>query len=98
METLKLRNINYKIISNYNDYDLELTKENILCFKRGGKLYVSIHLDKVCLGTKLFILEHLGLKIEREEWKTLFLYFLIILYVILGNNGHSHQHLISHLR
>lgn len=67
MESLKLRNIEYKIISNFNDYDLELTEENVLCFKRGGELYVSVHLDKVCLGSKLVLLEHLGLKIEKME-------------------------------
>lgn len=67
MKNLKLRNIEYTIISNYNDYDLELTEENVLCFKRGGELYVSVHLDKVCLGSKLALLEHLGIKIKREE-------------------------------
>jgi len=66
MENLKLRNIEYKIISNHDDYDLELTEENILHFKRGGELYISIHLDKVCLGSKLVLLEHLGLKIEKK--------------------------------
>lgn len=38
-------------------------------YKRGGELYVSIHLDKVCLGSKLVLLEHLGLKIEKLEEK-----------------------------
>lgn len=64
---LKLRGVQYEIISNDNDYDLELTEENTLCFKRGEELYVSVNLDKVCLGSKLAILDFLGLKIKREK-------------------------------
>ena len=66
-KTLKMRNEKYKIIKNECGYDLEVTQENVLNFKRGDELYISIHLDRVCLGSKKRILKHLGIEIKRED-------------------------------
>lgn len=64
MNKLIMRGEEYKITSNENQYDLEV-HENTLFLKRGEEVYITLDLDKVCLGTKLEILKNMGITLER---------------------------------
>lgn len=64
MNRLIMRGEEYKITSNENQYDLEV-HENTLFLKRGEEVYITLDLDKVCLGTKLEILKNIGITLER---------------------------------
>ncbi|MGL4452342.1 MAG: hypothetical protein ACRCTZ_14275 [Sarcina sp.] len=53
----------YEIVSNENDYDLRVDK-NTLFLNKGEETYITIDLDKVCLGTKLAILSNVGITLK----------------------------------
>lgn len=63
MNKIVMRNKEYKIVSNENQYDLEVNG-SVLYLKRGEETYMTIDLEKVCLGTKLAILESVGVVLE----------------------------------
>lgn len=63
MDKIVMRGKEYKIISNENQYDLEVDG-NTLLLKRGEQAYITLDLDKVCLGTKLEILKNVGVVLE----------------------------------
>lgn len=63
MDKIVMRGKEYKITSNENQYDLEVN-ENTLLLKRGEQTYITLDLDKVCLGTKLEILKNVGVVLE----------------------------------
>lgn len=64
MDKIVMRGKEYKITSNENQYDLEVNG-NTLLLKRGEQAYITLDLDKVCLGTKLEILKNVGIVLER---------------------------------
>lgn len=63
MDKIVMRGKEYKITSNENQYDLEVNG-NTLLLKRGEQAYITLDLDKVCLGTKLEILKNVGIVLE----------------------------------
>lgn len=63
MDKIIMRGKEYKVTSNENQYDLEIN-ENTLLLKRGEEVYITLDLDKVCLGTKLEILKNVGVVLE----------------------------------
>ncbi|MGL5592990.1 MAG: hypothetical protein ACRDDH_03510 [Cetobacterium sp.] len=63
MDKIVMRGKEYKITSNENQYDLEVDR-NTLLLKRGEQAYITLDLDKVCLGTKLEILKNVGIVLE----------------------------------
>lgn len=65
MDKIVMRGKEYKITSNENQYDLEVNG-NTLLLKRGEQAYITLDLDKVCLGTKKMILSAVGIKIEEK--------------------------------
>ena len=66
MIVLKLRDVNYKITSQLNDYDLEVSEKNVLSLKRGEDTYMTVDLDKMCLGAVIGVLLGVGIEIEKE--------------------------------
>ena len=64
MDKIVMRGKEYKITSNENQYDLEVNG-NTLLLKRGEEVYITLDIDKVCLGTKLEILKNVGIILER---------------------------------
>ncbi|MGL5613825.1 hypothetical protein [Cetobacterium sp.] len=63
MDKIVMRDKEYKITSNENQYDFEVNG-NTLLLKRGEQVYITLDLDKVCLGTKLEILKNVGIVLE----------------------------------
>ncbi|MBC2855465.1 hypothetical protein H3N56_03015 [Cetobacterium sp. 2A] len=69
MNKIVMRGKKYKIVSNENQYELK-TIGNALLLKRGNEVYITLDLDKVCLGTKLAILENVGVVLEEIPKET----------------------------
>ena len=62
---IKMRNKNYKLDTNECCYDVSVTTpENVLILKRGDLVFLTVHLDNLCLGSKLDVLNLFDIKIE----------------------------------
>lgn len=63
---LNLRGVKYKVTSDLSDYDLEVSEVNNLFLKRDIDTYMTIDLDKMCLGAVKRVLLGVGIEIEKE--------------------------------
>ncbi len=61
---IKMRDKNYKLDTKECEYEISVTSENVLVMKRGELIFLTVHLDNLCLGSKLDVLSLFNIKIE----------------------------------
>lgn len=61
---IKMRSKKYKIDTKKCEYEVSITSKNVLVLKRGQLIFLEIHLDNLCLGSKLEILKFFNIEIE----------------------------------
>lgn len=61
---IKMRSKKYKIDTKECEYEVSITSKNVLVLKRGQLIFLEIHLDNLCLGSKLEIFKFFNIKIK----------------------------------
>lgn len=62
---IKMRDKNYKLDTKECEYEISVTPENVLVMKRGELIFLTVHLDNLCLGSKLDVLSLFNIKHRR---------------------------------
>lgn len=61
---IKMRGKKYEIDTNECEYEVSVTSKNVLIFKREKLIFLTIHLDNLCLGSKLELFNLFKIKIK----------------------------------
>ena len=61
---IKMRSKKYKIDTKECEYEISITPENVLVLKRRQLIFLEMHLDNLCLGSKLEIFKLFNIEIK----------------------------------